>query len=320
MSVRQRNRITKELGRRFDEVQQSIKGNYYSHDSIERFVNLIAHYINYAKREKLTSNSISKLLKKRQQESLDKELVSEGEAIIIQLKKDRNTVVNIAKKNKLEIPEYEFKEGTHSLTELQSISFTLHFLDNFLNTPDEQQYVGEIPKEIASLRSIIGSLEYLGLKSKKLKAMSKSYLELGNSYGKKLKLQGVYDDYLRVNDYQQLEILWKSVYQELGSDEGLMLGLKFGEILNGNSARNFNEEQRRQADELVAQTIEHLQRFHNHLIDDIEDIPRKELVFQWSAQHLLPTFVSLIIIALIYQALKLIGIDISFETITNLIK
>lgn len=320
MSVRQRNRIDKELGRRYEEVQQSIKGGYYSTEIIERYVNLIAHYINYAKRENLTSKSILKLIKKREQESLDKELIREGEEIIVQLKKDRNKVVNLAKKNNLEIPEYEFKEGTHSLTELQSTSFTLHFLDNFLNTPDDQQYVAEIPKEIASLRSIIGSLEYLGLKDKKIKTISNNYLQLMNSYGKKLKLQGIYDDYLRINDYNQLELLWKSVYQELDGDEGLMLGLKYGEILDGNNIRNFNDGQRMQADELVLEMSEHLQRFHNHLVDDIEDVPRIELVLQWSAQHLLPTFVSLIIIGLIYQLLKFLGIDISFDTVTNLIK
>lgn len=310
-----RTKIINELTRRYDEVVRIAERGIHNDDEAQQFISILAHYVYYVKKTGLTQEAVDALFAQQELLAGDKALIDEAEKIIPQMKKDRNKLVRYARSKNINVDAYEFREGMQQITGEMEFSFYLSHLDSFLNLPEDQQLVSQVPNNISQLLSLNFVAQNQGGETRALKQMRADYQETMNEYSKKLKMQGVTLDFMRVEDYKAIEQVWKEVYQEGSHDELLMFHLMYGDLFEKN--RNYQGGQIAEAKEFVAKHITHLQRVQNYLIDSIEDVPRFEQFTRWTAEHFGPTFVSLVLIIIIFLVLKKLGVDVDLDTIKS---
>jgi hypothetical protein len=294
-------------------VLRKSEAGVHNEEEAQQFISLVAHYVNYIKKSKLTQNAIAAMFKHKEALAGDKVLVDEADKIIEQMKLDTKKVVRYAKSKSINVDAYQFQEGGRSFTPEESLSFHLSMLNQFLALPSDEQFIGEVPRQISNLRSVLFEAQDIGGNNKTIEKMRTSYSELSSEYEKKLKLQKVYLDYLRIQDYRALEAIWREIYQEGNRDEQMLFYFEYGDLFEKN--RNYVQAQQVKADELVSKHMTHLQRLHNHLIDEIESVPANEKFMHWLAEHFGPTFVSVVIIIVLYLLLNRIGIKVDIDTI-----
>jgi hypothetical protein len=311
-----RDKIINELTRRYEECLHKAEKGIHDDEEAQQFISLLAHYVYYVKNNPLTTRSIKDLFSHQEIIAGDKVLIEKADTIIEEMKQDRNKIVRYARRKGVNIPTYEFIDGARQLSPIEGLSFHLHFLDQFLNLPSNQQQVGEVPRRIGELTSINLDVQSLGGNSKAMEHMRKRYIEVSNQYAKDLKLQGVYLDYLRVDDYKALQTIWNEVYQEGDRDERIIFHLMYGDLFE--KGRRFVQGQQREADEFVSKNITHLQRVHNYITDKVEDVPISERFLRWTVEHLGPTFVSLILLFILWIILNWFGIKISAQRLKSL--
>ena len=317
MILPNRDKATNELTRRYEEVLRKSESGIHNDEEAQQFISLVAHYINYVKRNKLTQDAVSALFKNKEALASDQVLIDEADKIIAQLKIDRDKVARYANRHNIDTGRYQFDTSgvAQQITLDKEVSFNLSFLDDYLNLPSDQQRVSDLSSQIGHFRSMVFAVAQLANETKTLKKLKTDYLDISNDFAKKLKMQGVYLDYLRVEDYQALELVWREVYQEGDRDERIMFHLLYGDLFE--KYRTFSQDQQREADNFVAKHMTHLQRFHNYLTDELEDIPATEMFAKWFVEHFGPTFVSLVLIIFIYLILHRLDSKIDINTVKS---
>lgn len=320
MELPNREKTVKELTRRYDEVIHKADTGLHDDQDAQQFISLVAHYINYVRSTKLTKDAIDALFSQQEKLAGDKVLIEEAEKIIIQLQKDRDKVVRYAKKKGIDVGVYQFDTSgsAQQITLDKEPSFYLTFLDDYLKLPSDQQEVSQLPSNLSRLRSIVFAVSTIAGDTKMLEKLRTDYQIISSEFEKKLRMQGVYLDYLRIEDYRALELIWREVYQEGSSDERVMFHLMYGDLFE--KYRKFQDGQQTEADEFVKKHVTHLQRLHNYLSDTLEDIPYTEKFAHWTVEHFGPTLFSLIVILIIWAVLNLLGIKKGFEDLVQLYK
>jgi len=309
-----RPKVTNELSRRFDEVQRRSEKGINNDEEAQQFISLLAHYVQYVKENDLTKQAVERLFKRRDLLAGDKVLIEEADKIIEQMKEDRAKLISYAKRKGISTDNYQFQNGQMITGEIE-FSFNLKHLNDYLDLPSDQQLISELPRSIGDLLSMNFVAQQQGGETKALKAMRQKYLDIQNEYSKKLKLQGVFLDFLRVEDFRAVEQVWKEVYAEGVGDELLIFHLSYGHLFEKN--RHYSGGQQAEANDFLDKHMTHLLRFHNYLMDTLEDVPKRERFYKWTMEHFGPTFVSVLLIFAIYLILYWLGIKIELDTIKS---
>lgn len=309
-----RTKIINELTRRYDEAIRHAENGVSDDEAATQFLSLLAHYMQYVKKNDLTKGAVEDLFKQKELLASDAELVKEADEIIEQMKKDRTSLIRYAKSKNISTDNYEFKNGQQITGDIE-FSYYLTHLNDYLNLPSDEQSIADLPRAMSHLLSMNFVAQQQGGETKKMREMRQKYLDLQTAYQKKLKLEGVFMDYLRIEDYRALEIVWKEVYREGSDDELLLFHLQYGHLFEKN--RHYSGGQLTEAEDFVGRHITHLQRLHNYLIDAVEDVPKLEKFWLWTVEHFGPTLFSLILIILIYLFLNWIGVKIDLETLKS---
>lgn len=296
-----RVRVQNELSRRYDEVMRLAEKKIHDDKQAERFISAIAHYVNYAKKNKLTNKAILQLTADKDFMRKDKELCSKADAIIAEMKADRDRLVEIARTHDIDPDAYEFTVGAGEITGEKEFSFYLSHLNEYLNLPSDKQGTGELPGNILYLTQLVHEIVAKAGETEELTAIKTKHLKHRGAFEQELKLHGVHMDYLRYEDYKHLEMAWKEVYQQAVGDELLLFHLQYMHLFE--RGVSYSGSQQYEADNFIDDYVTHLNRFHNHLIDQIENVPVREEFATWFVEHFGPTFVSVLIIFGLYGLL-----------------
>lgn len=319
MRVQNREKTQKELTRRRDEVLRRSTAGLQSDKDAEQFITLLAHYVKYVKDSKLTQKAIKRLNDQQDHDVNDKKLVAEAEKIIEELKASRDRLTRYARRRNINTGPYKFDTSgrVQEITGAQEVAFHLTFLNEFLDKHSDEQYVSEIPDQIKRLRSIIFALNQLTSPTRTIGQIEDQYKNVATRFEHKLREQGVLLDYLRIQDYRELDVLWQQVYKR-GTDDNLTLfQLMYGHLFERN--RTYSSDQQQDADEFVSTYVNYLERVHNYLTDRLEDVPALEVLWQWVIQHFAPTLVSFILLVLISLALGALGIQLGIDGLRTLL-
>ncbi|HSX35724.1 MAG TPA: hypothetical protein VLH84_02210 [Patescibacteria group bacterium] len=310
-----RDKTISELARRYDEAIRKSERGIHNDEEARQFISLLAHYVYYVKNSDLTKSAIESLFKQRELLAGDQALVDEADQIIVKMKIDRGKLVRYAQRRNIDVGRFEFNtDGVdRRITADMEPSYYLTLLNDFLNLPSDQQFIGNVPREISHLRSVIFALQMLSSGSRSLNAMRDEYRQVHTDYERKLQMQGVYLDYLRVEDYKALEVIWSEVYHEGDRDELIGFHLMYGHLFERH--RNYSQGQQGEANEFVDKHITNLQRVHNYLIDRLEDIPLFERFLRWTVEHFGPTIISLAILFIFWWVLNKVGIHITVDNL-----
>lgn len=315
-AIPDRTKITNELSRRFDEVQRRSEKGISNDEEAQQFISLLAHYVQYVKENELTKQAVERMFKRRDILASDQALIDEAEKIIEEMKIDRAKLIRFAKSKGISTDNYQFRNGQTITGEIE-FSFNLNHLNGYLDLPSDQQLISDLPRSIGDLLSMNFVAQQQGGETKSLKEMRQKYRDIQNSYSKKLKLQGVFLDFLRVEDFRAIEKVWKEVYAEGVGDELLIFHLEYGHLFEKN--RHYSGGQAAEANDFLTKHMTHLQRFHNYLMDALEDVPKKEKFLKWTVEHFGPTFVSVLVLLAIYLILYWLGIKIELDTLKDYI-
>lgn len=313
-----RGRTQNELDRRYQEVLRLADKRATDDKQSERFLTAIAHYLNYAKNNKLTKAAIDNLATDKDIKRKDDELCAKADIIIAQMKTDRDELIKIAKKKGIDINAYKFQVGVGQITGEQEFSFYLNHLNGFLDLPSDQQGIGELPSNILNLVQLANEIINNFGETKRLKELKETYLKKRNEFEQDLKIHGVHLDYLRFEDYKHLDVAWKEIYQQGTSDELLIFHLQYGHLFENNVS--YSGGQQAEADRFVDDFTTYISRFHNHLVDHIENVPLKEEFAVWFVEHFGPTFISVLIIFFILMVVNWItGGAVTYDEVKQLI-
>lgn len=318
MSVVTRLKYKQRLLRRYDEALKFAESPL-SPDNMNKFLYKIAHYMTYAHSIRCLKSVIGDLSKARSQKALTKNLLDASKNIINELKSHREDLDDIIKSNEISVPKYKFKEGFHQLTEEESISFSLHYMDNYLKLPEDQQYVGLIPNHLGSIRSILGSLEFLNVTDIRISGIrewaGRSEARLKNL----LTLQDVWSDYLRAGDFQVLEAIRKKYYNDsFSEDDSHQFEISYMGLLSYSGSR-YDSAHLQQVEKFRDDLLQSLYRFNHYLLDGLEEVPWWESAMTWTKDHFLPTAISLLIIYTIYYLFYSLGKNVPVETIMKFV-
>ncbi|MEO5627767.1 MAG: hypothetical protein ABIQ89_02665 [Candidatus Saccharimonadales bacterium] len=313
-----RNRISNELSRRYQEVVRLAGKRAFDDKQAERFLTAVAHYLNYAKNNKLTRAAIDSLSTDKDIQRKDNELCKKADSIINQMRADRDELIKEAKKKGVDVDAYKFQVGMGRITGEQEFSFYLNHLNSYLDLPSDQQGIGELPGNILNLVQLINELVNGFGETKKFKELKGNYLKKRNAFEQELKVHGVHLDYVRFEDYKHLDVAWKEIYQQGTSDELLLFHLEYGHLFEKNVS--YSGGQQSDADRFIDDYTTYTSRFHNHLIDHIENVPVHEEFAIWFVEHFGPTFISVLIIFFILLMVNwLTGGGMTYQEVKELI-
>lgn len=317
-----RQEVKEELNRRLEEVNWFRDVELSSPDLARNFFSRIADYQNYVNTNKTLSNYLKKLDKQRKELSIDKDLVAEGDKMILQLNKEFKKLKRDLTRKNIVILSYEqiFPTGSGAISPspLQALSMNVMQLEGFLN--NKNQYVGDIPKNFIEMDFAFESAKSLGVAITNKESRFKKYYAELNSYKAKLRLQKITISFLRFDDYELLQDIWKSYY----STEKInfsRLSFFLGNLLNHeNMSTNINSEEKRILAEFKPEYLLHIQRFHNYLRDQLEKRNWIEEMIYWLWQNLGPTLITLILIIIVFSIFKLLRFSAPIDLIIKLLK
>lgn len=313
-----RGRVLNELNRRYQEVMRLAEKGIHDDKQAERFLTAVAHYVNYAKSNKLTKGAIKNLSENKDIKRKDDELCNKADMIIAQMKKDRDELIKLAKQNNIDVDAYQFQVGVGQITGDQEFSFYLDHLNNYLNLDSDKQGIGELPSNMLYIVQLVNELVDKIGETPRLKELKDGYLKSRNEYEQQLKVHGVHLDYIRFEDYKNLDLAWKEIYRQSTGDELLLFHFEYGHLFENN--RRYSSGQQGDADRFVDDYTTYVSRFHNHLVDHIENVPLREELAIWFVEHFGPTFVSVLIIFLILALVNWIaGGGVTYDDVKKLI-
>lgn len=316
--MRHREKIQQELNRRLEEVTWYRDIQITEQDSAKDFFGRVADYVNYAKVNRQLSNYLGELENERKSIKIDKDLEKEGNDLLGKMQKDFQTVNDIIIRNKIEIKPFVPVSGT--LSEMQAISLTHLQLEEFLKRGT--RYVGDIPSHIGELWSLNGHID--GLVSYKdkgeLKTINESYYSVRDRLQEKLRLQSNWISFLRFDAYERLMDAWSYYFDSLNPHEFSLLRVELGEILGWGitmptlSPLNTDKVQDRKNEYLLI-----ISRFHNYLIDKLEEKSWLEEALIWFWENFGKVIVSMVLSLLLVYLLKSLGFTVPVDLINGML-
>jgi hypothetical protein len=307
--LRVREKILQELNRRSSEISWFKDQDIVSQDDIQSFFSGIADYINYIKLQPTLNKFVEELKEDNLFKAVDEQLINDGNQIIDKVKADFKKIKSFIRRKKIKILKWNEifpGSGVHTLDTNQSISLAYRQVEDFLNK--ENQFIGDIPNLISNLWSLLGRFE-----------ISDSYHEVYRSYEEKLKDKNILVHYLRLEDYQKLNEVWLYYYDK--SVKLSHFGFMFYELLDEKrTVYSLSVEQLKLIKDNKTKYLLWLHRFHNYLIDRLEETYWLEEASIWVWENFGRTVVSLFLIIVILWILKFLGVSAPIEFIVNLLK
>lgn len=297
-----RDKTLQSLTRRFDEVISLTNGNFSTSERYYQFLTNITHYMRYVDENHLTQSAIKRLKEDKRRKNLDKQLVSQADLIIERMRVDRDKISALARRRGIMATAPDTGGVARRLTDEEVIGLHIAAVNNFLQGND--QYVGDLSKNIGELRQAAFYLTQAMTRPPQwLLNIRTSYNDDQNDLARKVESFKILSDYLRLDDYRELEKISNYVNDKADHQEAFMFLLVNDDLIDRSNTRQFNATDIQHAKKMSDEYVAHLQRVHNYLTDELETPKWYERLLMWCKEHLLPTFVSLLIVLGIYAIL-----------------
>ncbi len=280
-----RQQVLGELNRRFKEVEYFKDIPLSSQVTAQNFFGIVADYLYYVKNNKTLQHSNRKIEEQREKLKENKKLIEDGNKLIEKMKEDLKYLKSIIDRNNISLLKFEdiFPTGSGvvavAMSPEKNISLSYIQLDGFLSA--EKQFVGDIPNVVAILWSLMGSLKEKGINDKKIEEMDKFYSEQLRPYNNLLRLNSKIVSFYRISDVEKLNEVYDYYFGE-ERQAWNSLSLRIGNVLDSNTIRpSLTLEEKSNLDSLKNEYFLHIFRYHNHLVDKLEEKPWYEILIRW---------------------------------------
>lgn len=300
-----RDKTLQTLTRRFNEVISLANGGLTTPQRYYQFLTNITHYMRYVDENRLTRGAIKKLKEDKRRKKLDEALIKQADVIIERMKLDRDKLVATARRRGIAISMPDTGGAARQLTNKEVTGLHIAALNIYLE--GDEQYVGDLPKNIGELRQAAWYLsQEMTRPPKWLVDLCTSYNEDQNDIARKIESFKVLSDYLRLDDYKELEKISNYVNDTANEQEALFFLVINDNLIDRSNSRSFNSTDIQHAKDMSDEYIGHLQRVHNYLTDELENPGWHERLWAWFREHLLPTFISLLIVLVVYAIARFV--------------
>lgn len=315
-----RDKTLQSLTRRFDEVISLTNGGFNTPELYYQFLTNITHYMRYVEENRLTRSAIKRLKEDKRRKNLDKALVKQADAIVERMKVDRDKIVASARRRGIAMAMPDTGGAARRLTNEEVTGLHIAAVNIYLEGDD--QYVGDLSRSIGELRQAAWYLsQEMPRPPKWLVDLRTSYNEDQNDVARKVESFKVLSDYLRLDDYRELEKISNYVNDKADQQEALMFLLTNDDLIDRSNSRRFNANDIQHAKNMSDKYVGHLQRVHNYLIDELENPSWYERLWMWFREHLLPTFVSLLIVLVVYAIARFaLHMPVELQAIKDMVK
>lgn len=313
-----RDRTFKELERRYQEAVQSTKEEIRTPLQYEQLLTVIAHYMQFMSEKSVLRKTVDKLTKEKKLVKTGKDLIDEAATLVTLLRTDRDNLVKIAKRKSIPIEVLPSIGGR--IPEEQRFALTLGSVDSFLTHGDRE--ISEIPKHLGNLRVMVWALLKQGVSERTLKSYIDPYSPLQESFSKKLLLNKLYKNYRRLDDYRILENVREFIYREM-SDQNEQLSflmLDNDDLIDFSNTKKYDDTELESVKQRQIEYRGNILRFHNYLIDELENTPTYIKIGRWLFNNFGSTFVSVLLIVAAYYGLIWIGVPIDPDKLIGLLK
>ncbi|MDQ5913750.1 MAG: hypothetical protein QG623_369 [Patescibacteria group bacterium] len=303
-----------QLEKRFEETTLLLEKGIYKVDDVVNCFNAIGHYMTFVNTLRPCKKAAKKLRNKNESVKISSELKKTRQKLITQLKKDTLRIREIADNNKL-----VYKKMTDSPVDMghnpkRMTTSYLILLEEYLEKDDEdyQELIGKL----GQARWLLRIMEEKELLAKKKGLWgSEEYDKAQSKYGKAVRRNKAFKEYSKIDDYSDLEAIRRHTYQEVSDDElHQFYMIHFELFYMDDVSRDVEGREKHLVDESMAEVRISLERIHNLFSIAIIDIPFYSRMFGWTIEHLLPTFLSVAILAAIALAITAI-FDIPIENV-----
>jgi hypothetical protein len=300
-----RDKTLQSLTRRFDEVISLTNGNFNTSERYYQFLYNITHYMRYVDENHLTNSAIKRLKEDKRRKKLDKQLVNQADLIIERMRVDRDKIAALARRRGIVATAPDTGGVARRLTDEEVIGLHIAAVNNYLEGND--QYVGDLSRNIGELRQAAFYLSQSMTRPPQwLQDIRTSYNDDQNDVSRKVESFKILSDYLRLHDYRELEKISNYVNDKADHQEALMFLLVNDDLIDKSNTRHFNATDVQHAKKMSDEYVGHLQRVHNYLIDELENPRWYERMWMWLKEHLLPTFISLVIVFAVYAIARFV--------------
>lgn len=313
-----RDKTLQTLTRRFNEVTSLTNGGLDSPQRYYQFLINVSHYMRYINENRLTRGAIKRLKEDKRRKKLDGALVKQADVIIERMKLDRDKLSLTARRKGIAIAMPDTSGVARQLTNKEVVGLHIAALNTYLE--GDEQYVGDLPKHIGELRQAAWYLsQEMTRPPKWLVDLRTSYNEDQNDIARKIESFKVLSDYLRLDDYRELEKINNYVNDTADQQDALLFLVINDNLIDRSNSRSFNPTDIQHAKDMSDEYIGQLLRVHNYLTDELENPRWYERLWTWSREHLLPTFISLLIVLAIYAIARFIfHMPIELQTIKDI--
>lgn len=316
--MRNREKINQELNRRLAEVTWYREYKLNDQDLAKDFFGRIADYVNYIKSNRELCSFVKKLKNDRDNIKVNETIVKEGNAILKKMRDDFKSIKQMAERNSIEIKPYIPVNG--ALSDSQAVSLAYEILGSYLERKDPD--ITDLKQYFGELWSLIGHLEpSLPDKEKEdIKKISESYYSLSSKFQEKLRLQQNWVSFYRYNDYENILEAWKYYFDCLNPEEFSILRIELNDVLGeGIIMPSLSSEIVRKLEEKKQDYLRHISRFHNYLIDKLEERSLMEEARIWLWDNFGKVIFSMVLSLLLVYLLKLLGFTIPIDVINSLL-
>lgn len=313
-----RDRTFKELERRYREAVQSTKEEIKTPLQYEQLLTVIAHYMQFMSEKSVLRKAVDKLTKEKKLVKTDKDIADEADTLVTLLKTDRDKLVKIAKRKNIPIEVVPSPGGR--IPEEQRFALTLSSIDSFLAHDDRE--ISEIPKHLGNLRVMVWALRKQGVSERTLKPYTDPYSPQQEGFSKKLLLNKLYKNYRRLDDYRILESVREFIYREMSdqNEQLAFLMLDNDDLIDFSNTKTYDDAELESAKQRQIEYRGNILRFHNYLIDELENTPTHIKIGRWLFNNFGSTFVSVLLIVAAYYGLIWLGVPIDPDKLISLLK
>ena len=311
-----REREIKELERRYQEAVYSTREEITSPLQYEQMLTVISHFMQYLTENRALRKAVKHLTQEKHSVNKDKAVATQSDILIELLKTDSDKLLKIASRKKVPT-EIAPTEGGR-IPDDQQFALTLSAVKEFLANDDRE--IGEIPKQLGNLRMMVWALEKQGVSKRTLKPFSDpSYTQRQNDFAKKLKLNKLHKNYLRLDDYGTLEDVRKFIYQEMTDQYDQLVFLVAGndDLIDFSHTKEYDQHERGSAKQRQIEYFGNLLRLHNYLIDELENLPLRMRVWNWLFANFGSSLASVVIILIVYYFALWLGAPIDLSKLTS---
>lgn len=310
-----RDRTARELERRYQEAIYSTRQDIVTPLQYEQMLTVIAHFMQYMNEDSILRRAVKRLTGEKKYAKADEEITAQANELIKRLNVDSNKLRRIAKRKSIPIEVAANASGR--IPDNQRFALTLRSVNIFLQ--QEERDINSIPEHLGNLRVMVWALRKQGVGDRTLKAFSDPYTPLQNEFAQKLRLNKLYENYLRLNDYKALEDVRRFIYQEMTDqmEQIVFLSVDNDDLIDYSHTKQYDKDELESAKLRQIEYYGNILRFHNYIVDELEDIPFYLKFSRWMFANFGSTLVSVLLIVGVYFVAIWLGAPIDPEKLTT---